>query len=90
MKYIILTALIATALLINCKISNEVTYQKEQLSKWERDVNKIKPIYKGKNRNGAIYIGYFGEGYYWPKGISKLIKYEQYVLAQEKYYKEKS
>ena len=87
MKYIILTALIATALLINFSVSDEVTYQKEQLAKWERDVNNIKPVYKGKNRNGAIYIGYFGEDYYYPKGIDKLIKYEQYILAQEKYYR---
>ena len=86
MKYIILTALIATALLINFSVSDEVTYQKEQLAKWERDVNNIKPVYKGKNSKGPIYIGRV-EDYYYPKGIDKLIKYEQYILAQEKYYR---
>ena len=78
MKYIILTALIATALLINWKITNE----NKMIREWGIALSQVDTTYKGKFT-----------GYKEPTGHLKTLKCMRlinYVFAQEEYYKEKS
>jgi len=89
MKYWWIAILVLISLGINHKISHDIAWQKAADAQYHKDIENIKYVYWGSYKGKSNYIAYLEGGYYYPKGISKIVKLSKYVELQEKYYRGK-